>query len=163
MNKFVILSTLTGLILSLTCRGQELLTKELAIQIALENNFDIRAAKNNLEISRNSALITNSDYLPTISGIGGANFATTNSQNTTQANDVISLTGVETSRYNAGINLDYTLFSGFSRKYNYQKLQENYNLTDLQARNVMENTLFNIFNSYYQIARLTQNQLNQSQ
>ena len=163
MNKFVILSTLTGLILSLTCRGQELLTKELAIQIALENNFYIRAAKNNLEISRNSALITNSDYLPTISGIGGANFATTNSQNTTQANDVISLTGVETSRYNAGINLDYTLFSGFSRKYNYQKLQENYNLTDLQARNVMENTLFNIFNSYYQIARLTQNQLNQSQ
>ena len=163
MNKFVILSTLTGLILSLTCRGQELLTKELAIQIALENNFDIRAAKNNLEISRNSALITNSDYLPTISGIGGANFATTNSQNTTQANDVISLTGVETSRYNAGINLDYTLFSGFSRKYNYQKLQENYNLTDLQARNVMENTLFNIFNSYYQIAILTQNQLNQSQ
>ncbi|NQW26746.1 MAG: TolC family protein [Flammeovirgaceae bacterium] len=163
MDKFVILSTLTGLILSLTCRGQELLTKELAIQIALENNFDIRAAKNNLEISRNSALITNSDYLPTISGIGGANFATTNSQNTTQANDVISLTGVETSRYNAGINLDYTLFSGFSRKYNYQKLQENYNLTDLQARNVMENTLFNIFNSYYQIARLTQNQLNQSQ
>ena len=163
MNKFVILSTLTGLILSLTCRGQELLTKELAIQIALENNFYIRAAKNNLEISRNSALITNSDYLPTISGIWGANFATTNSQNTTQANDVISLTGVETSRYNAGINLDYTLFSGFSRKYNYQKLQENYNLTDLQARNVMENTLFNIFNSYYQIARLTQNQLNQSQ
>ena len=163
MNKFVILSTLTGLIISLTCHGQELLTKELAIQIALENNFDIRAAKNNLEISRNSALITNSDYLPTISGIGGANFATTNSQNTTQANDVISLTGVETSRYNAGINLDYTLFSGFSRKYNYQKLQENYNLTDLQARNVMENTLFNIFNSYYQIARLTQNQLNQSQ
>ena len=58
--------------------------------------------------------------------------------------------------------LNYTLFNGFGRKYNYQKLQENYNLTALQARKVMENTLFNIFFAYYEIARLTQDQLNQN-
>ena len=35
-------------------------------------------------------------------------------------------------------------------------------MTALQARRVIENTLYNIFFSYYEIARLTQDQINQN-
>ena len=140
--------------------GQELLTKDLAVKIALENNFEIKAANNLTKIAENNAALTNSDFLPSLSGSAGSTFASTSSENTFQDDRVVSVSGVETVGYNASLALNYTLFNGFGRKYNYQKLQENYNLTALQARKVMENTLFNIFFAYYEIARLTQDQLN---
>lgn len=43
------------------------------------------------------------------------------------------------------------------RKYNYARLKENYNLSELQARQVIENSIVNIFAIYYQVARLSQN------
>ena len=144
--------------------GQELLTKDLAVKIALENNFEIKAANNLTKIAENNAALTNSDFLPSLLGSAGSTFASTSSENTFQDDRAVSVSvsGVETVSHNASLALNYTLFNGFGRKYNYQKLQENYNLTALQARKVMENTLFNIFFAYYEIARLTQDQLNQN-
>ncbi len=163
MNKFKILCFVpVYLNLYLQGIGQELLTKDLAVEIALENNFEIKAASNLTKIAENNAALTNSDFLPSLSGSAGSNFASTNSENTFQDDRLVSVSGVETVSYNASLALNYTLYNGFGRKYNYQKLQENYNLTALQARKVMENTLFNIFFAYYEIARLTQDQLNQN-
>ena len=137
--------------------AQDLLKKSDAVSIALENNFDIRAAKNNTEIAANNAEITNSGYLPSVSGNGGADytksFVPTDSSTQT----------AETRLYSAGLAVNYTVFDGFGRQYNYEVLKENYNLTELQARSIIENTLINLFNSYYEIARLTQNQINQEQ
>ena len=163
MNKLKILS-FAAIYLNLYFQGigQELLTKDLAVKIALENNFEIKAANNLTKIAENNAALTNSDFLPSLSGSAGSTFASTSSENTFQDDRVVSVSGVETVGYNASLALNYTLFNGFGRKYNYQKLQENYNLTALQARKVMENTLFNIFFAYYEIARLTQDQLNQN-
>ena len=143
--------------------SQDVLEKPEAVAIALENNFDIRAAKNNLEIAENNSEITNSGYLPSFSGSGGANYSKNNSDITRQDGESQTITGVETKRYNAGLAMDYLVFNGLGRRYSYEKLKESYSLTDLQARSVMENTLINIFNSYYEIARLTQNAINQSQ
>ncbi len=143
--------------------AQEILKKSDAVAIALENNFDIRAAKNNLEIAKNNSEITNSGYLPSFSGTAGANYSNNNSDLTFSDGSDTTLLGVETKRYNANVSVDYLVFNGLGRRYSYAKLRENYNLSDLQARAVMENTLINIFNSYYEIARLTQNAINQSQ
>ncbi|MEJ6675677.1 MAG: TolC family protein, partial [Polaribacter sp.] len=52
------LSTLQGF-------SQEILTKKEALAIALENNFGIKIATNNLEISENNKSILNSGFLPT--------------------------------------------------------------------------------------------------
>ena len=163
MNKFKTLSfAVIYLAFYYQIIGQEILTKDLAVKIALENNFEIKVAINTTRIAENNAALTNSDYLPSLSGSAGSTFASSNSKNTFQDNTIVSVSGVETVSYNAGLTLNYSLFNGFGRKYNYQKLQENYNLTALQARKVMENTLFNIFFAYYEIARLTQDQLNQN-
>lgn len=155
---------LTAILVAFALSGyaQEILEKADAVAIALENNFDIRAAKNNLDIARNNARITNSGYLPSVSGNAGANYTVTDSDLTFQNGNDTTLSDIPTSRLNAAINLDYTLFDGLGRMYNYAKLKETYRLTDLQARGVMENTLINIFTSYYEIARLSQNLLNQS-
>jgi len=56
--------------------------------------------------------------------------------------------------------LNYTLFDGLGRKYNYKQLQETYNLSELQARETIENMYLQLFRVYFQIARLSENTKN---
>jgi len=137
--------------------AQHILTKTEAVALALENNFDIRTANNNVTIAENNARLMNSGYLPSVTGTGSANFSFTDVENTLQSGDVQSAEGVQTKRYNASMGLSYTLFDGFGRAYNYQKLKDTYQLSELQARLIIENSLLNIFTAYYEVARLTQN------
>lgn len=143
--------------------SQNMLTKQEAISIALENNFDIKTASNNVDVAENNASVLNSGYLPTISGSGSANYSLTNSENVLQSGDVQSASGANTTRFNASVGLSYTLFDGQGRQYNYKKLKENYKLSDLQARAVIENAVLAIFTAYYEIARLTENVSTQKQ
>nr|WP_308489980.1 TolC family protein [Dokdonia pacifica] len=143
----------------------EVLPKEEAVSLMLENNFGIQLANNQVAISENNTSILNADYLPTISGNAGANFDRTTSNTdfggaTDQEGNPrpdIEIEGAETTRYNASINLDYTLFDGLGRYYNYKQLKEQYNLTQLQARETIENTMLQLFSVYYEVARLKEN------
>ncbi|SDS40416.1 Outer membrane protein TolC [Polaribacter sp. KT25b] len=147
------LSTLQGF-------SQEILTKKEALEITLENNFGIKIANNNLEVAKNNTSIYNTGFLPTASISSGANYSNNNQTNTPQQGDATSTTGAVTKSYNASIGLNYTLFDGLGRKYNYQQLKETYNLTELQARETIENTYLQLFTSYFQIARLSENKTN---
>ena len=60
--------------------GQQTISKEEALEIALEKNFGIQVSKNNLEISKNNSSLLNSGFLPTISLNGGSNFTSSNSE-----------------------------------------------------------------------------------
>ncbi|WP_240315482.1 TolC family protein [Aquimarina longa] len=142
------------------------LTKQDAIQLALENNFGIQIATNRTKIATNNKGILNSGYLPILSGNIGANYqtATTSTsfsgainQNTGQERADIEIKDAETQRYNVGLNLNYTIFDGLGRYYNYKKLKEQYNLTELQARETIENTILQLFSIYYEVARLSEN------
>lgn len=46
------------------------------------------------------------------------------------------------------------------RKYNYKQLKETYNLSELQARETIENMYLQLFSVYFQIARLSENTKN---
>lgn len=149
----VFLSTLQGI-------SQEVLTKKEALAITLENNFGIKIAKNNLEVAKNNTSIYNTGFLPTASVSSGANYSRNNQTNTPQQGDETSTSGAVTKSYSASLGLDYTIFDGLGRKYNYQQLKETYNLTELQARETIENTYLQLFTTYFQIARLSENKNN---
>ena len=51
-------------LLSIQVSAQEILTKEEALAIALENNFGIKIAYNNLEVAENNTSIYNRGALP---------------------------------------------------------------------------------------------------
>ncbi|WP_299769673.1 TolC family protein [uncultured Dokdonia sp.] len=143
----------------------EILPKEEAVSIMLENNFGIQLANNQVAISENNTSILNADFLPSLTGNAGANFDRTTSNTdfggaTGQDGNPrpdIEIVGAETTRYNASINLDYTLFDGLGRYYNYKQLKEQYNLTQLEARETIENTMLQLFSVYYEVARLKEN------
>ena len=139
--------------------GQELdvLTKREAIAETLAGNFGIIIARDNVEISENNKSLLNSGYLPSVTGNAGANYNLEDQEVTFRDGTVNVVEDAETTRYNAAVNLNYTLFDGLGRLYNYKRLQEEYQLTELQARETIEVTLLQLFSVYFEVARLTEN------
>ncbi|PQJ69039.1 TolC family protein [Polaribacter butkevichii] len=147
------LSTLQGI-------SQEILTKKEALEITLENNFGIKIANNNLDVAKNNKSIYNTGFLPTATVTSGANYSNNNQTISRQDGTSTSVDGAVTKSYNASVGLNYILFDGLGRKYNYQQLKETYNLTELQARETIENTYLQLFTTYFQIARFSENKEN---
>lgn len=134
--------------------GQELLTKDAAVAIALENNYGIQRAKNTNRIAENNASIYNSNYLPSVSASAGATYNKRETEFVREGGDA-NINKGESENLNASLSLNYTLFDGLGRKYNYKQLKERSNLSELETRTVIENTLLDIFSIYYEVARLT--------
>ena len=160
---------LAVLICSLNSQAQDLnteniITKEQAVKLALENNYGIKISNNNVKIAENNKGILNTGYLPTLTGNAGATFNLDDTEAVFSNGDITNLNGAESSRYNASINLNYTLFDGLGRLYNYKQLKEQYNLSELQARETIENTVLQLFTVYFNVAKLSEDTalLNQS-
>ncbi len=141
---------------TLVMHGQ-ILTKEQAIAKTLEQNLGIQIANNNNEIAENNASVFNSGYLPSVTGNAGGSLDRQNTEGQLANGESRTAEGVETRRYNASINLNYTLFDGLGRYYDYKRLREEYNLSELQARETIETTLLQLFSVYYEVARLAEN------
>lgn len=140
--------------------SQEQLTKKEAVSLALENNYGILLAKNNIKIAENNASVFNTGFLPKLTASSGINY-TNNSTEFTSQNGVISNTdNAESKNYSGSIGLNYTLFDGFGRVYNYKKLKESYNLSELEAEAIIENSLLAVFEIYFEVARLTEDSKN---
>jgi outer membrane protein len=146
------------LIISVSTYGQtRVISKEEAIIKTLENNYGIRMSQNMVEIAENSQSILNSGYLPSITGLAGANYNIEDINATLQGGEERVVDGAKTNRYNASVNLNYTLFDGLGRWYNFKQLKEQYNLTKLEARETIENTILQMLTVYFEVARLTEN------
>ncbi len=141
-------------------KAQELLTKETAVSLALENNYGIRIAENSVKVAENNASIYNSGFLPSIVANAGGSYSNDNSTATRQDGTSVEIIHAESSRYNGSVGLNYTLFDGLGRSYNYKRLKEQYNLSELEAETVIQNSLLQIFTNYYEVARITENQKN---
>ena len=136
--------------------AQEILTKKEALQIALENNYGVKIATNNTEVAKNNSSIYNSRHLPTVTTNAGASYSNQNQEIESQTGNITKVNGAETKSFNASINVNYTIFDGLGRRYNYKQLKESYNLSELQARETIEDMYLQLFNSYFQIARLSE-------
>ena len=150
---------------------EKLLSKTEAIALALEQNFGIKVAENTVEIADNNQDVLNSGFLPTLTGTANASYAEDNTtiefpgqvdENGIPRPD-LDINNAETKRYNAGINLNYTLFDGLGRTYNYKRLKEEYQLTELQARETIQNTILQLLSIYFEVARLSENEYAQKQ
>ena len=137
--------------------AQKTLSKEEVISQMLERNFDIKLAENQVEIAENNQSIWNSGYLPTLTALAGADYELNNRLTEPNEGETVDQRGIESNRYNASINMGYTLFDGLGRFYNYKSLKEQYDLSQLEARQTIENSILQIMSVYYEIARLTEN------
>ncbi|MGW9684053.1 TolC family protein [Flagellimonas sp. 2504JD1-5] len=138
----------------------QLLTKDEAIAMALEYNLGIQVAKNTKRIDENNASILNSGYLPTVTANAGGSIDKQNTEGQLASGDTRTADGAETRRYNASVNVNYTLFDGLNRHYSYKSFQERSQQSELEVRQTIENTILQLFTVYYEAARLTENTKN---
>ncbi len=137
--------------------AQKTLTPEKAIQLTLSHNYGIKIAENTVKVAENNTSVLNSGYLPTVTGNAGATYNLDNTEAEFSNGETTTLNGAESSRYNASVNLNYTLFDGLGRLYNYKRLKEQHQLSELEARETIENTLLQLFSVYYSVAQLSEN------
>jgi outer membrane protein TolC len=144
---------------------ESLLSKEEAVTLALENNFGIQVARNQIKLAENNKSILNTGFLPTLTGAAGATYNRDDSEvefpgqflEDGSPRPNLEINQAEAQRYNGNLTVNYTLFDGLGRLYNYRSLKEQYKLSELQARETIENTMLQLFSVYFEVARLTEN------
>ncbi|MFN4027057.1 MAG: TolC family protein [Flavobacterium sp.] len=108
-------------------RAQELLLLEDAVKIALENNYDIKLAKNELKIDELNNTAGNAGMLPTINALVTDNNSITNTKQTQADGSERTLDGARNMNLTYGVGLDWTVFDGlrmFARKEQLNILQK---------------------------------------
>ena len=141
------------LFIGLGAFAQSPLDRNQAIKLTLENNLNIKLIENSRDMAKNNASILNSGYLPT---------ASLNSSSNISYQDIEIVAGeqngsVEDSKNEANstnISLNYVLFDGMGRKYNYKRFKEIYKKSEIEVKDVIEKTILQLFGVYYEVARL---------
>lgn len=130
---------------------QEALSLKDAISIALQNNYNVRIARNTTEINAANNTLGNAGFLPNLSLNFGQNF---NINNTTQeffSGETRTGNNVNTNNLNANLLLGWTVFDGLQMFVNKDRLTEIENLGQLNVQFQMENTISQVMNLYYSI------------
>nr|WP_252723793.1 TolC family protein [Winogradskyella psychrotolerans] len=138
-------------------QAQDILSKEKAVSLALENNYGVKIANNAVAIAENNTSIFNTEFLPTVTGSAGATYNLDDTEAEFSDGSITKLNAAESSNYNASIEVSYTIFDGLGRRYNYKRLKEQYDLSELQARETIETTILQLFSVYYNVAQLSDN------
>ena len=137
-------------------QAQEILKLENAVKIALENNYDIKIAKNNLKIDETNSTAGNAGMLPTIS----ANVVNTNSiLNTSQTQTtggVRTLDNAKNFNLTYGVGLDWTIFDGmrmFARREQLKVLQQQ---GEAELKLAIITKIGDVYSTYYDLVQQQQ-------
>ena len=134
MRNLIILILLAGFTMA---NGQEILTVDEAVRIALKNNFGILIARNDADIAKVNNTPGNAGMLPVIQATGSANL----------------------SSINTGTQLSWKLFDGGKMFVTKNKLNEIESLGEIQFKDNVLQTLYAVISAYYDVVRQKQ-QLN---
>ncbi len=133
----------------ITGYSQPVITAEDAIKIGLEYNYDIRIARNNLEIARNTSGLGTAGFLPTVSASAGE--SVTRSEE--DSNNQQSLGDTDSRQRFAQVSLDWALFDGFRMFVNKNRFDDLETLGEYQTRNLIENTSVAILRAYFNLVQ----------
>ena len=162
-------SLLTGIAFGQTDSASNQLTVDEAVQLALEQNYNIRVEAKEAEISANNVYPGNAGLLPTVQLQGGyqysvndldlqiANFS--NGERTVQS---VGGENAATEVYQTSVGISYVLFDGFRGRYRLRQLETQSALSDIQLTAEIENTLSNVISAYVEASR-EQSNLNVSE
>lgn len=153
-NRLMIAVFLLSGCLSMTAQSEWERVGNVTLQECLEkglsNNYDIRMVLNQQEVSENNATRANAGLLPTVdlTASYGGDLATTR---TTARETNVRLTdrNAYDQTVNAGIDLNWTIFDGFSVWTNYKQLQLLKEQGELQTRIAIEDFVSSLTAEYY--------------
>jgi len=148
--KYKLLFLLTGMLFSAAPGfSQQVLTLEDAVKIALENNYDIRISKNDVEIAENNVNRANAGMIPMVEGTLTNNHTVQNSAQTRATGERTERNGARGSSLNYGANLNWTVFDGFGMFARYDQLKELRSLGETNLQLTVLTTVGDVISQYY--------------
>lgn len=134
-------------------QAQEQLTPQQAIAIALENNYDIKLAQNDLKIDQENVSLANAGLLPNLSGTFSQNnnnqhLKQVRSDGTTQEQD-----NARNNSMNYGVNLGWTIFDGFRMFARYDQLQELQKQGETELKLMVLTRVSDVMTTYFDLVQ----------
>ena len=157
MNFHKIILTLIAILF--ICRGgaaQEKLTLEQAVQLALENNFDIKLTKNSAELAKNNFTRANAGMLPVLTGNFSTNNSVSNTKQTLSNGQTQERNGARNSNLVYGPVLNWQVFDGMAMFARYDQLRELERLGESNFKVTIQTTVADVINNYYDLVQQQQ-------
>jgi outer membrane protein, adhesin transport system len=132
--------------------SQEIYSFQQCLQIALENNYSIKIAKNNEQIATNNYSIGNAGFLPYVYASASQNYNITDSRQVLATSpDPVEKDNAKSNSLTASVNLSWTIFDGFQMFVQYDKLNEILEIGQLNTRLNIENMIAQVGIEYFTI------------
>ena len=144
------------LLSTITVWGQEKLSLQEAISIALQNNYDIKLIKNEAEIAKNNANWGNAGMLPMVTGDFNTGGSRQNTVQTQASGTERRINGARNSNMGYGVGLNWTVFDGFSMFANYDRLKALEQQSEKNATAQILTTITDVLAAYYNLAKQQQ-------
>ncbi len=145
--KYILLFTLVCY--SALTHSQTPFTLKDCLEEGLEKNYSVRIARNEGDMSKNNATIANAGYLPTLDLSAGYDGSLDNINTTPRNGDSYTDNGIYDQVFNAGLNLNWTLFDGFKISTTYEKLKELEKMGETNTRIAIEDFIAGLTSEYY--------------
>ena len=152
--KFLLISLVFISVSSLT--AQEIITLEKSVQLALDNNYEIKIASNYSLINSTNVAIGNAGMLPTLTATVVENNRVQNSSQTLQSGVVNSLDNAKNNSLNYGVNLDWTVFDGFKMFAKLDQLKELRKLGEAQLKQTILSKINAVTSTYFDLVQQQQ-------
>lgn len=136
--------------------GQDILTVEEAVQIALENNYQIKIAANELQIDEAAVSIGNAGMLPQVGLSIVDNNSIQNLSQTRSDGSNVERDNAKNNSLNYGIAMDWTLFDGLRMFADYEQLKETQKLGEAQLKQVILNKVGEVMITYFDLVQQKQ-------
>ncbi len=157
-NLFIFLSLI--FLCTKTVLAQDtLLSVQDAIRIGIENNFDVRISKNEIEIGSINNDWAMAGALPVVSASANKTIGTNNLKQKLNNGTVTEKKGTNTQNFNMGLAVNWQVFDGLKMFATKKKLEELERLGEHAFRKSINETVFGIINSYYNIVKLKEQHL----
>jgi outer membrane protein len=155
MNKiFYIAALLIGSLHPLA--AQRILTLEEAIGRTLENNWEIRIARNDSVVAAIDRQYRNAGFFPNVNANAGQVFNNNDQYQKFNDGTIRERNDVKSSNLSGNVSLNWTLFDGGRMFATRARLDELLQQGEWSVRNQINNTIAEVVNTYYSIVQLNQ-------
>ena len=144
------------LVTTLSSNAQEVLTVEEAVKIALENNYQIKTAKNDLRMDEMGLSPGQAGMLPQVTASVVDNNSVQNLSQTRVDGTEVERDNAKNSNLNYGVALEWTIFDGLRMFANYEQLKETKKLGKAELKQAILGKVGDVMTTYYDLVQQQQ-------
>ena len=141
---------------TLASNAQEVLTVEEAVKIALENNYQIKTAKNDLRMDETAVSPGQAGMLPQVTASIVDNNSVQNLSQTRVDGTEVERDNAKNSNISYGVALEWTIFDGLRMFANYEQLKETEKLGEAELKQAILGKVGDVMTTYYDLVQQQQ-------